>query len=344
MNTKKLLVGEKSMIKKRYVHMTEETLKENPNMCAYSAPSMDARLDLTIKEVPKFGERAAVEAVKEWGQPKSSITHLIFNATSGIDMPGADVQLITSLGLEPSVKRVMLYHQGCFAGASALRIAKDLAENNSGARILVVCSEITIPAFRGPSEDDFSCLVTQAIFSDGAAAVVIGADDGLLSSETPLFRVVLTLETLIPHSVGAIQGHIREAGLTFYMSPEVPKLIRDNIESCLVNAFSPFGISDWNSLFWAPHPGGPAILQEIEGKIGLEKDKLRAAWHVLKEYGNMSSACVFFILDEMRKKSNQEGKSTTGEGLKWGVLFGFGPGLTVETAVLQSVPIAEYIH
>ena len=61
---------------------------------------------------------------------------------------------------------------------------------------------------------------------------------------------------------------------------------------------------------------------------------------MLSEYGNMSSATVFFILDEMRKKSIQEGKSTTGEGLKWGVLFGFGPGITVETVVLQSVPIS----
>lgn len=52
----------------------------------------------------------------------------------------------------------------------------------------------------------------------------------------------------------------------------------------------------------------------------------------------MSSACLLFILDEMRKRSAEEGKATTGEGLEWGVLFGFGPGLTVETVALHSVP------
>lgn len=68
---------------------------------------------------------------------------------------------------------------------------------------------------------------------------------------------------------------------------------------------------------------------------------MRATRYILNEYGNMSSACVLFILDEMRKRSLKEGSATTGEGLEWGVLFGFGPGLTVETVVLHSIPIAS---
>ena len=328
------------MIKKRYMHLTEEILKENPNLCSYDGvPSLNTRQDIKTVEIPKLGVRAATAAIEEWGRPKSDVTHLIFNSTSGVDMPGADYQLIKSLGLKTSVKRVMLYHQGCFAGGTVLRIAKDLAENNPGSRVLVVCSEITVVTFRGPSDDDMACLVGQAIFGDGAAALIIGAnvpDKG--SIEKPLFRLVSTSEVIVPDSKGAIEGHLREVGLTFHLSPEVPKLISENIEKCLEEAFSPFGISDWNSLFWAPHPGGAAILREIEVKVGLKKEKFRATWHVLSEYGNMSSACVFFILDEMRKRSLEEGKSTTGEGLKWGVLFGFGPGLTVETVVLQSAP------
>ncbi|GFQ03758.1 chalcone synthase [Phtheirospermum japonicum] len=80
---------EKSMIKKRYMHLTEDILKENPNMCAYMAPSLDARQDIVVVEVPKLGKEAAQKAIKEWGQPKSKITHLVFCTTSGVDMPGA---------------------------------------------------------------------------------------------------------------------------------------------------------------------------------------------------------------------------------------------------------------
>ena len=80
-------------------------------------------------------------------------------------------------------------------------------------------------------------------------------------------------------------------------------------------------------------------MDQVEAKLELQKEKMRATRQVLSEYGNMSSACVLFILDEMRRRSAEEGKATTGEGLEWGVLFGFGPGLTVETVVLHSVPI-----
>ncbi|XP_008808811.3 chalcone synthase 3 [Phoenix dactylifera] len=331
---------DKSMIRKRYMHVTEEILKENPNMCAYMAPSLDARQDLVVVEVPKLGKEAAAKAIKEWGQPKSRITHLIFCTTSGVDMPGADYQLTKLLGLRPSVNRFMMYQQGCFAGGTVLRLAKDLAENNRGARVLVVCSEITAVTFRGPSESHLDSLVGQALFGDGAAALIVGADPDL-AIERPLFQLISASQTILPDSEGAIDGHLREVGLTFHLLKDVPGLISKNIEKSLVQALGPIGIDDWNSVFWVAHPGGPAILDQVEEKVGLKKEKMRATREVLKEYGNMSSACVLFILDEMRRRSAEEGLATTGEGLDWGVLFGFGPGLTVETVVLHSMPVAS---
>ncbi|RZC51335.1 hypothetical protein C5167_019765 [Papaver somniferum] len=328
---------EKSQIRKRYMHITEEILNENPNMCEYMAPSLDARQDIVVVEVPRLGKEAASKAIKEWGQPKSKITHLVVCTTSGVDMPGADYQLSKLLGLRPSVKRLMMYQQGCFAGGTVMRLAKDLAENNAGARVLVVCSEITAVTFRGPADTHLDSLVGQALFGDGAGAMIIGADPDL-SVERPLFQIVSAAQTILPDSHGAIDGHLREVGLTFHLLKDVPGLISKNIEKSLDEAFKPIGITDWNSLFWIAHPGGPAILDQVEAKLGLQEEKLRATRHVLSEYGNMSSACVLFILDEMRKKSIEEGKATTGDGLDWGVLFGFGPGLTVETVVLHSVP------
>nr|BAC10998.1 chalcone synthase [Nierembergia sp. NB17] len=327
---------DKSMIKKRYMYLTEEILKENPSMCEYMAPSLDARQDIVVVEVPKLGKEAAQKAIKEWGQPKSKITHLVFCTTSGVDMPGCDYQLTKLLGLKSSVKRFMMYQQGCFAGGTVLRLAKDLAENNKGARVLVVCSEITAVTFRGPSDAHLDSLVGQALFGDGAAAIIIGSDP-LPEVERPLFELVSASQTLLPDSHGAIDGHLREVGLTFHLLKDVPGLISKNIEKSLVEAFQPLGISDWNSIFWIAHPGGPAILDQVELKLGLKPEKLRATRQVLSEYGNMSSACVLFILDEMRKTSSKMGLGSTGEGLDWGVLFGFGPGLTVETVVLHSV-------
>ncbi|KAF3653162.1 Chalcone synthase 3 [Capsicum annuum] len=205
-------------------------------------------------------------------------------------MPGADYQLTKLLGLSPSVKRFMMYQQGCFGGGAVLRLAKDLTENNKGARVLVVCAEITVVTFHGPSDTDLDVLVGQVLFGDGAAAVIIGSDP-ILEVEKPLFELVSATQTLISDTRYAVYVHA----------------------------------------------GGRAILDQVELKLGLEPEKLRATRHVLSEYGNVASACVLFVLDEMRKYSIKEGLDTTGEGLEWGLFFGFGPGLTIETLILHSI-------
>nr|AJP06257.1 CHS1 [Pinus tabuliformis] len=329
---------EKSGIRKRHMYLTEEILKSNPNITAHSAPSLDARQDMVVVEVPKLGKEAASKAIKEWGQPKSKITHLLSAQPVVSTCRARDYALTKLLGLRQTVKRVMLYQQGCFAGGTVLRIAKDLAENNRGSRILVVCSEVTAVTFRGPNESHLDSLVGQALFADGAAAVIVGADP-IKGSENALFEIWWTGENILPDSEGAIDGHLREVGLTFHLLKDVPGLISKNIEKILKEAFDQFGVSDWDDLFWIAHPGGPAILDQIEGKLQLGSSKLECTRSVLAEYGNMSSACVLFIMDNMRRKSEESGRNTTGEGLEWGVLFGFGPGLTVETVVLRSLPI-----
>lgn len=178
----------------------------------------------------------------------------------------------------------------------------------------------------------------QALFCDGAAALIVGSDP-VIGVERPIFQIVTALQTRLPDCEDAIQGKVREAGLLLHIGKNVPELISENIEKSLKEAFDPFGISDWNSIFWVGHPGGPAILNRVEAKLGLEPQKLCATRHVLSEYGNMSGASVLFVLDQVRLFSGKEGLSSTGEGLDWGVLFGFGPGITIETIVLRSVPI-----
>ncbi|MED6173847.1 Chitin synthase, class 3 [Stylosanthes scabra] len=331
-------ICDKTMINKRHFYLTEELLKENPSICDYRGSSIDAREDMMLAEVPRLGKEASLKAIKEWGHPKSKITHMIFCTTSGVSLPGVDYQCAVLLGLDPCVKRYMMYHQGCFAGGTMLRLAKDLAENNKGARVLIVCSEVTAVTFRGPNENDMDSLVGQSLFADGAAAVIVGSDPDM-EIEKPLYELVWTSQKMIPNTHDAIGGKLREVGLTFYLNKSVPDIISQNINDALNAAFDPLGISDYNSLFWIAHPGGRAIIDQVEQKLNLKPEKMKATREVLRDNGNMSSACVFFILDLMRKKSLERGLQTTGEGLEWGVLFGFGPGLTIETVVLHSVAI-----
>ena len=340
-----ITTGEKSCITKRHLHLNEEILRANPSICGYWEKSLDVRQDIVVVEVPKLAKEAAARAIKEWGQPKSKITHLVFCTTSGVGMPGADWAVTKLLGLRSSIKRLMLYQIGCYGGGTVLRIAKDLAENNKGARVLVVCSEITAVTFRGPSDTHLDSMVGQALFGDGASAVIVGADP-VEEVETPWFQLHWTGSEIMPDSDGAIDGHLREVGLTFHLLKDVPTIISKNIGRVLEGAFAQvFGgggassLPSYNEVFWVAHPGGPAILDQVELKLGLNKEKLAASRHVLDQYGNMSSACVLFILDQVRRSSVSRGAATTGEGQEWGVLLGFGPGLTCETVVMRSLPL-----
>nr|KJB59369.1 hypothetical protein B456_009G252100 [Gossypium raimondii] len=179
--------------------------------------------------------------------------------------------------------------------------------------------------FQPPSNTHLDILIGSAIFADGAAALVVGSNPIASINERPLFQIVSASQTFIPESDDMLIGKVREMGIEYYMSRDLPKYIANNIVQCMAEAFTPFGITEWENLFYVVHPGGAAILKGVEEKLGLNKEKLKASWHSNR------------VLNEMRKMSMLEGKATTDAGLEWGLLFGFGQGLTVETIVLRSI-------
>ncbi|GJN27901.1 hypothetical protein PR202_gb15964 [Eleusine coracana subsp. coracana] len=297
--------------------------------------SLDARIDIVATAVPKLAEAAARKAIAEWGRPTSDITHLIFSTYSGCRAPSADLQLASLLDLRPTVSRTILSLHGCYGGGRALQLAKELAENNRGARVLVACSEITLVCF---SEPDGGNLIGHAIFGDGAGAVIIGAGP-YTSGERPLFEMVAATQMTIPRTEHALGMQVTGSGIDFHLAIQVPTLLGQNIEECLIGAFRSVLGDDadnvtWNDLFWAVHPGGRPILDNIETVLKLEPGKLAASRNVLREHGNMSGATIVFVLDELRRRRKEEGDHH--QLPEWGALMAFGPGITVETIVLRS--------
>jgi bisdemethoxycurcumin synthase len=228
--------GHKSAIKKRYFHHTEELLLGHPAFIDRSMPSLDERQAIMATAVPELAAAAAADAIAEWGRPATEITHLVVTTYSGAHMPGVDWLVASLLGLRPTVRRTMLYMNGCSSGCAALRLAKDMAENNRGARVLVACAELTLMVFRAPHEAQVDTLITQSLFGDGAGAVVVGADP--VSVEEPEFEMVSASQTMIPESKQVASGQLSEDGLRFHPSREIPSLVRENVEQCMVDALS----------------------------------------------------------------------------------------------------------
>ncbi|XP_044445921.1 bisdemethoxycurcumin synthase-like [Triticum aestivum] len=304
-------------IEKRFMHVSEEILDAHPDLIDRTLPTLDARIDMASAAVPKLAASAAWKAIVEWGRPATDITHLVFSTYSGGRAPSADLRLASLLGLRPTVCRTVLNLNGCSGGGRALQIAKELAENNRGAR-----------------DGCLDTIVGQGLFGDGAGAIVVGADP--VEDERPLFEMAFTTQTTIPETEDAITMQLRKGGLDFHISSQVPRLLAENIERVLIDAFEPLGVvangAAWNDLFWAIHPGGRSILDNIEELLGLDAEKLGASRQVLRDFGNMSGATVIFVLDELRRRRAKEGETAA----EWGVVMAFGPGITIETMVLHA--------
>jgi predicted naringenin-chalcone synthase len=337
--------GEKSGIKKRYFHYTEETLAGRPEFLDPAVPSLDARLAIVAEAVPELAAAAAARAIAEWGRSAADITHLVLSTNSDASLPAADLRLAELLGLRPTVQRTVLYLHGCFGGCSALRVARDLAENNRGARVLVAVSELsTMLSFRAPVEARPEALVVSALFGDGAGAVIVGAGP-MDTVERPIFYTASAAQATLAGTERTMFMQLGNAGYDVGLSANAPTLVRDNIERCVSDVMASLGLAvdgsggGWNSLFWAVHPGGRAILDSCEAALALEPGKLAASRHVLSEYGNMLGATIIFVLDEIRRRRRQadvDHNEADVLGCEWGLTLGIGPGVTIEMMLLRA--------
>jgi predicted naringenin-chalcone synthase len=203
-------------------------------------------MDIAATAVPELAAAAARKAMDEWGRPAADITHLVVSTYSGAHMPGIDLRLASLLGLDPSVRRTMIYFNGCSSSSAALRAAKDIAENNRGARVLVVCAELALIHFRAPDEAHIDTIILQALFGDGAGAVIVGAEPDS-SDERPVFEMVAASQTVIPESNHAAVGRLMEHGLVFNPSFEMPALILENIEQTFSGRCIPAGRRSWTA-------------------------------------------------------------------------------------------------
>ncbi|KAH0727603.1 hypothetical protein KY290_003305 [Solanum tuberosum] len=319
-------------VKTRYVVMSEEILKKYPELAVEGLPTVKQRLDICNAAVTEMAIEASQSCIKKWGRPISDITHVVYVSSSEARLPGGDLYLAKGLGLSPETKRVMLYFAGCSGGVAGLRVAKDIAENNPGSRVLLATSETTIIGFKPPSVDRPYDLVGVALFGDGAGAMIIGSNP-IRDIERPLFELHTAIQHFLPDTEKIIDGRLTEEGISFKLERELPQIIEDNIEDFCNKLVSISGINDreYNKLFWAVHPGGPAILNRLEKKLDLSPEKLSASRRALADYGNASSNTIVYVLEYML----EENKDIT----DWGLILAFGPGITFEGILTKNLTI-----
>jgi predicted naringenin-chalcone synthase len=207
---------------------------------------------------------------------------------------------------------------GCFAAFPALKLAQSLVASDPGAQVLIVDVEACTLHFQKDFQPDV--VVANALFADGAAAVLVGGEPGP-------YRLHDFRSHIIPGSEGDMAWIIGETGFDMKLSSYVPRLIEGNIGAVLERLFAASGWDRDELKLWAVHPGGRAILDKTAQVLGLTAGELEVSYDVLRRFGNMSSVTIFFVLREILDRGRK------------GKLFAcaFGPGLTVESAFLEAL-------
>ncbi|KAL7125440.1 hypothetical protein ABFS83_14G117400 [Erythranthe nasuta] len=327
-------------VKTRYVVMSEEILNKYPELAAEGVPTLNQRLEICNSAVTKMAIEASRSCIEKWGRPVSDITHVVYVSSSEARLPGGDLYLARGLGLRPDTRRVMLYFSGCSGGVAGLRVAKDIAENNPNSRVLLATSETTIIGFKPPSVDRPYDLVGVALFGDGAGAMIIGS--GPVSEiEKPLFELHTAIQHFLPDTEKIIDGKLTEEGISFKLEKQLPQIIEDNIQDFCVElmGYGGFCERDFNELFWAVHPGGPAILNKLEKKLELLPEKLKSSRRALSDYGNASSNTIVYVLEYMLEEAkNFKNKGHNGN-CDWGLILAFGPGITLEGILAKNLTV-----
>jgi len=254
------------------------------------------------------------------------ITHVVTVSCTGFCNPGPDYHIIVDLGLSPQVERYHLGFMGCYAAFPGLHMARQFCIADPEAVVLVMCLELCSLHLQLNGGED--SLLANSLFSDGAAAALVSARP--LQAGASGYRLGDFRSTLIPSGVADMAWTIGDLGFDIALSSYVPKIIGANVKEAISPLLAGAGLDFGDIATWAVHPGGKAIVDKVAASLALQPQQVEPSRRVLREFGNMSSATILFVLQEVLRSS----QGATGEHV---CAMAFGPGLTVESALLEIV-------
>jgi predicted naringenin-chalcone synthase len=277
----------------------------------------------------EIAQRAAQLAIAQSGLRAAEITHLIVVSCTGFSAPGLDIHLIKRLGLSPMTNRTLIGFMGCNAAFNGLKVAHSICQSTAGARVLLVCVELSSLHFQ--IEDSIESVVINALFGDGAAAAILSS----LSPQEAQGKLAYIdgCSLLLENTINLMNWTIGDTGFLMGLSSDVPKVIAEQLPDYLAAFLARHDLEQEALDFWAIHPGGRQIIDGIQAGLGLSIGLVRDSYEVLRQYGNMSSATILFILKRLLEK--HEG----GLGYQNGIALAFGPGLSIEGCLFQQLII-----
>ena len=254
--------------------------------------------------------------------PGQTITHLITVSCTGMSAPGLDLELLELLNLPATTFRTSVNFMGCYAAIHALKIADAFCKADKKANVMIVCTELCTLHFQ--KEHTVDNMTSSMLFADGAAAVLVTGNEAIEGLTIDNFYSMVSLK-----GKKDMAWQLSSKGFLMTLSAYIPQLLQEDLRQLTLTALKKHHLSPNEITHWAMHPGGKKILETFATELNLQENDLRYSYKVLKDYGNMSSPTVLFVLNEIMKELDYK---------KSNHIFAaaFGPGLTMETALFSS--------
>lgn len=277
-------------------------------------PSLEKRMVMYNRQAPLLSVDAISNCLEHAHDPKK-ITHLITVSCTGMSAPGLDLQVVELLGLEKNISRTSVNFMGCYAAIHALKMANAICRADKGTNVLIVCTELCTLHFQ--RENTIDNITSSLLFADGSAAVLVSADE-----EQEGLTIDSFYSEVIPKGKRDMSWELSSNGFLMTLSGYIPDLIEEDFDIIVDHALQKDGTPKEEVSHWCIHPGGKRVLEAIHKSLGFTNGQLSQSYDVLKQFGNLSSATILFVLKEMLQEKREIRK-----------MFGaaFGPGLTVET-------------
>lgn len=283
-----------------------------------------------------FKENAAplaIAAIKEAFQKLHTtiadfkITHLITVTCTGIYSPGLGAGLIEQLNLPDDIFHTAINFMGCNAAFPALNLADMITKTDENAKVLIVCVELCTLHFQAVNNNDN--LLANTIFGDGCAAAVVVSDRAAKKNHQTGLSIKGFYSLLLYKGRDLMGWNVTPANFEMVLDTCIPEFIGKEVNEMVLKASERLKIEPSAIDKWAIHPGGKKILDSIRKQLHLSDSDMQYSYKVLSDYGNMSSPTILFVLNEIMEAEHTEGESIFS--------IGFGPGLSIETALFTYV-------
>ncbi len=289
---------------------------DNPETLFTEDP--DSRIARFTEWSVRLSSDAVMQAIKEVKVGVGDIRGIIVNTCTGYICPGISTYLIENLGLRRDVRTYDLVGSGCAGAVPNLQLAEALAQQTPEGVIVSVSSEICSATFQ--MSDDLSLLVSNTLFGDGAAAAVISKKPGAL-------EIVDTQNIIVPEEREYIRYIHKNGELHNQLSMDLDAHVKKAVAHVVDTLLSRWSLRGADIAHWALHTGGEKIINGIKEELGLAEEQLIATRSVLRDYGNMSSPTVLFVLKKLFDRGIKEGE--------WCVMVAFGAGLSAYACLLR---------